>query len=161
MSEHDDVESSEAVLFLLECDKHSDPWEKAASCFGEGFRLGELPQGSGGKDDVGEQEKTSAPLGLQLRLLCAGIGILGDGTTVGKGLAEHPLETNTQWEMSSEDEQEGVRKNCRKCYKGCETDMYLVSFMMCIFITNIFFDSYNINPFSKGFLHNSGCGCQC
>lgn len=33
MSEHDDVERSEAVLFLLECDKRSDPWEKVISCF--------------------------------------------------------------------------------------------------------------------------------
>lgn len=33
MSEHDDVERSEEALFLLECDKRSDPWEKATSCF--------------------------------------------------------------------------------------------------------------------------------
>ncbi len=103
MSEHVDVERSEAALFLLDCDKRKDPWEKATSCFSEGFRRGALPHGSGGREDVGELENTTVPWGLQLTLLYAGMGILGDidGTTVGEELGAHPLGTNTQLETSS------------------------------------------------------------
>lgn len=107
MSEHVDMERSEAALFLLECDKRRDPWEKAASCFCEGFRRGALPHGSGGREDVGELENTSVPWGLQLILLCVGMGILGDirGTTVGEEQGAHPLGTNTQWETSSSEKE--------------------------------------------------------
>lgn len=61
MSEHVDMESSEVALFLLDCDKRRFPWEKAVSFFGEGFRRGAIPHGSGGSEDVGELENTSAP----------------------------------------------------------------------------------------------------
>lgn len=106
MSEHVDMERSEAALFLLECDKRRDPWEKAMSCFGEGFRLGALPHGSGGREDVGELENTSVPWGLQLRLLCVGMGILGDKdrTTVGEEQGEQPLGTIMQRETSSSEQ---------------------------------------------------------
>lgn len=73
------------------------------SCFCEGLRRGTLPHGRGGRQEEGELENTSVPLGLQLRLLCEGMFILGDthGTTVGEELGGHPLGTNTQWETSS------------------------------------------------------------
>lgn len=61
MSEHVDMESSEVALFLLDCDKRRLSWEKAVSFFGEGFRRGVIPHGSGGSEDVGELENTSAP----------------------------------------------------------------------------------------------------
>lgn len=61
MSEHVDMERREETLLLLECDKRRDPWEKAVSFFGEGFLRGALPHGSGGREDVGELENTSAP----------------------------------------------------------------------------------------------------
>lgn len=61
MSEHVDMERREETLFLLECDKRRDPWEKAVSFFGEGFLRGALPHGSGGREDVGELENTSVP----------------------------------------------------------------------------------------------------
>lgn len=98
------MERSETALFLLECDKRRDP----TSCFGEGFRLGALPHGSGGRQDVGELENTSVPWGLQLTLLCAGMAILGDvdGNMVGEKLGGHPLGTNTQWETSSSESSE-------------------------------------------------------
>lgn len=67
MSEHVEVERSEVALFLLEWDKRRDPCEKL--CLDDGFRLGALPNGSGGREDVGEQENTSVPWGLQLTLL--------------------------------------------------------------------------------------------
>lgn len=103
MSEHVDMERSETALFLFECDKRRDPWEKVASCFCEGFRLGALPNGSGGREDVGELENTSVPWALQLALLCVGMGILGDtdGTKVGRERGEQPRGTSTQWETSS------------------------------------------------------------
>lgn len=103
MSEHVDMEWSEAALFLLECDKRRDPWEQAMSCLCEGLRRGTLPHGRGGRQEEGELENTSVPLGLQLRLFCEGMFILGDThcTTVGEELEGHPLETNTHWETSS------------------------------------------------------------
>lgn len=62
MSEPADMsEWSEEMLFLLECDRRMDPWEKAVSLFGEGFRRGALPHGSGGSKDEGELENTRAP----------------------------------------------------------------------------------------------------
>lgn len=115
MSEHVDMEWREVALFLLEWERRRDPWEKAMSCFGEGILRGALPQGSGGREDEGELEKTSVPWGLQL---CAGMGTLGETheTTVGEEQGAHPLETNTQREMSrsgeesSEDEEKCVGK---------------------------------------------------
>lgn len=56
MSEHDDVDRNEMTLFLLEGDKR-----KGQSCFVDGFRLGALPFGNGGREDVGELENTSDP----------------------------------------------------------------------------------------------------
>lgn len=126
MSEHVDVERIEVALFLLECDKRKDPWGKAKSDLGERF-LGTLPHGSGGREDVGEVENTSEPWGLQLRLPCVGMGILGDmdGSTVGDELEEIPLGTSTQLEISSfeqnasEGREESVKNisvnTCRLC----------------------------------------------
>lgn len=133
MSEHVDMERSEVALFLLECDKRRDPWEKAVSCFGEGFRRGALPHGSGGREHVGELENTCVQWVLSLRLLCAGMGIQGDvdGTMVGDELEEHPLGTNMQWETSSSehesaaDEEESNKTEklyCKKCRVGCDID---------------------------------------
>ncbi|MEQ2184799.1 hypothetical protein GOODEAATRI_011804, partial [Goodea atripinnis] len=105
VSEHVDVERREVALFLLELDRCNDPEEKAESFFGEGFLLGALPNGRGGREDVGELENTSVPLGLHLRLLDVGMGILGDtvGTdTAGDDLGGHPLGISTQWEEPSE-----------------------------------------------------------
>lgn len=68
MSEHVDMDRRELALFLLDRDRRSDPWERAVSLFGEGVRRGALPNGSGGRDEQGELENTSAPGGLQLRL---------------------------------------------------------------------------------------------
>lgn len=100
------MERSETALFLLECDKRRDPWEKAMSFFGEGFRRGTLPHGRGGREDVGELENTSVPWGLQLRLLCVGMGILGDtdGIMLAGEPGEHPRGTSTQWETSSSEQ---------------------------------------------------------
>lgn len=90
------------------------------SLFGEGIRRGALPPGSGGREVVGELEKTRAPWGLQLRPLRVGMGILGDidGTPVEE--EEQPLGTNTTpWETSSseqessEDGEESVSQNKR------------------------------------------------
>lgn len=116
MSEQVEVESSEAVLFLLERDSRSDPWQK--SFFGEGFRLGALPNGSGGREDVGELEKTSVPWGLHLRPLCAGMGILGDteGTTVGDEMVEQPLGMSTTSEKSSSEQEASVGGRVRCWY---------------------------------------------
>lgn len=116
MSEHVDMERSETALFRLECDKRRDPWEKAMSCLGEGFRRGALPHGSGGREDVGELENTSVPWGLQLRPVCVGMGIQGDidGTTVGEELGGHPRGTNTQWETSSSESSEDGEKSVEK-----------------------------------------------
>lgn len=102
------MERSEAVLFLLECDSRRDPWQK--SFFGEGFRLGALPNGSGGREDDGELEKTSVPWGLHLRPLCVGMGILGDteGTTVGDEMVEQPLGMSTTSEKSSSEQEASV-----------------------------------------------------
>lgn len=61
MSEHVDMERSEVALFLLDCDKRRDPWEKADSCFGDGMRRGALPHGSGGREHVGEPERNCMP----------------------------------------------------------------------------------------------------
>lgn len=100
-----DIERSEAALFLLELDGRSDPREEAKSFLGEAFRLEALPNGRGGRDDVGELENTSVPLGLHLRLLDMGMGILGDtaGTdTAGDERGGHPLEVNTQGGQPSE-----------------------------------------------------------
>lgn len=114
MSEHVDVDSSEMALFLLEVDKRRDPWEQ--SCFVDGCLLGALPHGSGGSEDVGELENTSEPWGLQLMLLCEGMGILGDtdGTTVGEELGAHPLETSTQGEATSSENKVSVGELMRK-----------------------------------------------
>lgn len=101
MSEHVEVDKTEQTLFLLDGDRRSDPCESAASLFDERFRLGALPNGSGGREEQGELEKTSVPGGLQLRQLCVGMGILGDvaGTTEG---VEHPLGISMLWRSSSE-----------------------------------------------------------
>lgn len=50
------------------------------------------------------------PWGLQLRLLCVGMGILGDvnGTTEGEEQGEHPLGTNTQRETSLSEQELSV-----------------------------------------------------
>lgn len=116
MSEHVDVERSDTALFLLEDDKRRGPWERFASCLGEGFRRGALPNGSGGREDVGELENTSVPWGLQL---CIGMGILGDtdGTTVGRELGAHPLGTNTQWETSSSESSKNGEASVSKAVK--------------------------------------------
>lgn len=93
------------ALFLLEPDRRSDPGEKARSFFGEGFRLGALPNGRGGREDVGELDNTSALLGLPLRLPGMGMGTLGDTTgsaTAGDECGGHPLGISTQWEAPSE-----------------------------------------------------------
>lgn len=96
MSEHVDMERSEATLCLLGFDKR-DPWEKPVSCFGEAFRRGALPHGSGGRKHVGELENTCMPLVLPPVLLYEGIGILGDTDwTMVSELEEHPRGTNTQ-----------------------------------------------------------------
>lgn len=115
MSEHVDMDRREQTLFLLDCDRRRDPWERAASLFAEGFRLGALPYGSGGRDEQGELENTSVPGGLQLRLLCIGIGILGDMDGITEGV-EHPLGTSMLWrssseQQSSEDQEERLSKN--------------------------------------------------
>lgn len=99
------MERSEAALFLLELDRRSDPGEEAKSFLGDAFRLGALPNGRGGRVDVGELENTNVPLGLHLRLLDVGMGILGDtvGTdTAGDEYGGHPLEVNTLGEQPSE-----------------------------------------------------------
>lgn len=114
MSEHVDMDRREQTLFLLDCDSRRDPWERAASLFAEGFRLGALPYGSGGRDEQGELENTSMPEGLQLRLLCIGIGILGDMDGITEGV-EHPLGISRLWrssseQQSSEDREESLSK---------------------------------------------------
>lgn len=99
MSEHVDVDRRELTLFLLDCDGRRDPWERAASLFGERFRLGALPNGSGGSEEPGEQENTSDPEGLQLGPLHVGMGILGDvDSTEG---VEHPLGISMLWRSLS------------------------------------------------------------
>lgn len=109
MSDPGDVERREMALFLLDNDIRRDLWE-VVSFLGEGFCRGTLRHGSGGRDDVGELEKTTVPWGLQLRLLCAGMGILGDrnGTTEGEGQGGHPLGTSIQLETSSSEEDSSV-----------------------------------------------------
>lgn len=101
MSEHVDVESSEMALFLLECDRRRGPWE--LSFLDEGLLLGALPQGSGGSDEVGELENTSAPCGLHLKVPCVGMGTLGDTVRTGEGAecGEVPRGTSTQRGSSS------------------------------------------------------------
>lgn len=101
MSEHVEVDRREQTLFLLEGDRRRDPWERAASLLDERFRLGELPNGSGGREEQGELEKTSVPGGLRLRPPGVGMGMLGDvdGTTEG---VEHPLGISMLWRSSSE-----------------------------------------------------------
>lgn len=125
MSEQVDIERSEETLFLLECDKRREPWEQVASLFGEGIRRSALPPGSGGREVVGELENTSAPRGLQLRLLRAGMGILGDTEVTPGEEDEQPLGTSTTlWETSSselessEDGEKGVGQNKRIVIKG-------------------------------------------
>lgn len=61
MSEHVDVERREQTLFLLDGDKRRDPWEQDVSFLVERFLRGELPHGSGGREDESELENTSAP----------------------------------------------------------------------------------------------------
>lgn len=95
MSEHVDVERSEAALFLLDWVVRRDPWGKSG--LGEGFLLGALPQGSGGRMDEGDPENTGAPRGLQLRM---GMGLLGSAGRAAVG--GHPLGTRTQRGSSSE-----------------------------------------------------------
>lgn len=115
MSEHVDMDRREQTLFLLDCDRRRDPWETAASLFAEGFLLGTLPYGSGGRDEQGELENTSVPGGLQLRLPCIGIGILADMDGITEGV-EHLLGTSMLWrssseQQSSEDQEERLSKN--------------------------------------------------
>lgn len=92
MSEHVDMEWSEVTLFLLEFGKR-DPSDEVMSCFGEETRRGALPNGSGGREQVGDTETPCMPLTLKLRLLAVGMGMLK--------LGEHPRGTNIQWETSS------------------------------------------------------------
>lgn len=100
MSEHVDMDRREQTLFLLDCDRRRDPWKRAASLFGERFRLGALPNGSGGREQPGELENTSVPGGLQLGPLRVGMGILGDVDGITDGV-EHPLGISMLWRSSS------------------------------------------------------------
>lgn len=101
MSEHVDMDMREQTLFLLDCDRRREPGERAVSLLGEGFLLGALPNGSGGRDEQGELEKTSVPGGLRLRPQCVGMGMLGDMEGITEGV-EHPLGISTLWRSSSE-----------------------------------------------------------
>lgn len=114
MSEHVDMDRREQTLFLLDCDRRRDPWERVASLFGEGFRLGALPHGSGGRDEQGELENTSAPGGLQLGPPWEGMGILGETDGIADDV-EHPLGIRMPWRSSSEQQssegrEQGVSK---------------------------------------------------
>lgn len=115
MSEHVDMDRREETLFLLDCDKHRDLGERAASPFAVGFRLGALPHGSGGREEQGELENTSVPGGLQLRPLRVGMGILGDVHGITERV-EQPLGTSMLWrslsgQQWSEDREESISKN--------------------------------------------------
>lgn len=67
------MERREAALFLFEYDKR-----RLVSCLEERFRRGALPNGSGGREAVGELENTSVPWGLQRTPPGVGMAILGD-----------------------------------------------------------------------------------
>lgn len=120
MSEHVDMDRREQTLFRLDCDRRRDPWERATSLFAEWFRLGALPNGSGGRDEQGEPENTSVPGGLQLRLLCIGIGILGDMDGITEWV-EHPLGTSMLWRSSSEQQSSEDREERFSKKQYCAT----------------------------------------
>lgn len=109
------MDRREQTLFLLDGDRRRDPWERVVSLFDKRFRLGALPNGSGGREEQGELENTSIPGGLKLRPLCIGMGILGDVDGITEGV-EHPLGISMLWrswseQQSSGDREESVSKN--------------------------------------------------